>query len=92
MTEDEERWQEDAAPAESPRVTPGLVAFVAVLLLPVVIGLGIVVGASAVAGEVYAARQQAVERQSSTGGFNVEAPAGEVAGWKRTLVGICPVH
>lgn len=71
------------------KVTPGFVAFVTLLFLPVIVALAIFLGAWAVAGEVHAA--QAAGSPSEQSGFNTVSED-EVAGWKRTLVGICPVH
>jgi cytochrome c biogenesis protein CcdA len=77
-------------PTEPFRVTPGFVAFISLCFLPVVLALAIYLGAWAVSSEVYAA-EAAVEEQRS--GFNtVDAANPDVAGWKRTLVSVCPLH
>jgi len=68
---------------ESIRMTGGLIAFVALMVAPMLLVTAIVVGAWAVSGEVYAA-----ERAAASG-----APgAPEVAQWKTTLVLVCPIH
>jgi hypothetical protein len=69
------------------RVTPGFIAFAGLLLMPAIVALSIFVGAALVANEVKAAEAQSV---SPTRAQDDDAQA--VAGWKRTLVGICPVH
>lgn len=71
--------QEPAVPF---RVTPGFLAFVAFACLPALIAVGVFFGAWAVAGEVEAAERNAAA------GAQVEG----VDAWKKTLVGICPVH
>jgi len=63
------------------KVTPGFLAFVGVACLPAVIALAVFFGAWMVAGDVEAAEAKAAPGQDA-----------EVAGWKTTLVGICPVH
>ena len=74
------------------KVTPGFIAFLGLLFLPVIVSLVIFLGAWAVSGEVRAAEAAADSAQpSSQSGFNT-ASEHDVAGWKRTLVGICPVH
>ena len=67
----------EAAPA--PRLTPGLVAFIGIMVAPALVAFAIVLGAWAVSDEVYAA-------ESETAGTS------EVAEWKTMLVGICPIH
>ena len=69
----------DSAATPSPRLTPGLLAFIGVMVAPARVAFAIVLGAWAVSDEVYAAESD---------------PAGtaEVAEWKTTLVGICPIH
>jgi hypothetical protein len=74
-------------PTEPFRPTPGFVAFVALLVTPMVLALLIYLGAWAVSGEVRAAEAASEQRS----GFNT-VPADDVAGWKRTLVGVCPLH
>jgi hypothetical protein len=71
------------------RVTPGFIAFVAAMLIPFVVGLVIVIGASIVADEVHAA-EAAESRFANSPVLNGESE--EVAGWKKALVGICPIH
>jgi len=64
-------------------MTGGLIAFVALMVAPAVLATAIVLGAWAVSDEVYAA-----ERAAASG-----APgAPDVAQWKTTLVGVCPIH
>lgn len=69
----------DTETTPSPRLTPGLVAFIGVMVAPALVAFAIVLGAWAVSDEVYAAESE---------------PTGtaEVAEWKTTLVGICPIH
>ena len=67
---------------EPVRLSPGLVAFVAVMVAPAVIATAIVTTAWAVSDEVYAAERVA----ASTGG------PPPVAAWKSTVVVICPIH
>jgi hypothetical protein len=67
--------------------TAGFYAFLAALLLPMLTALAVFAGAWAVSDEVYAAEER----------FQTPARAenrldGDVAGWKKTLVGVCPVH
>lgn len=64
------------------RARGGLVAFAAVLVLPAILATGIVLGASIVADEVYAAEQPVASG----------ATPAQAAEWKQTLVGICPLH
>lgn len=76
---------EGAAP---PRLTRGFVAFIGVMCLPAVAALGVFLGAWAVSGEVYAAEDARTAGASAT----MHGGEGDVAGWKQTLVGICPIH
>jgi hypothetical protein len=71
------------------RVTPGFLIFVTVLLLPAVAAVAIFLGAALVAGEVYAADAATRPVAQSATAHRVGE---DVEGWKRTLVGICPVH
>jgi hypothetical protein len=80
-------YQDEAQPF---KVTPGFVAFVAFLFLPIVAALVIYLGAWAVSSEVRAA-EAAASDASVQQGFNTVSEH-EVAGWKRTLVGVCPLH
>ena len=82
-----DREQEDIV--EPFRVTPGFIAFVGAMFVPVVVALVVVIGAWAVSGEVYAAEEQE-SRFANSSCLNCEGE--EVAGWKRSLVGICPLH
>lgn len=67
---------------EHARLTPGLVAFMGLMVAPAVIATAIVASAWTVAPEVYAA-----ERAAGSGGV---PPS--VAEWKTTVVSICPIH
>jgi len=75
-------------PTEPFRVTPGFLAFAGLCFTPVVLALLIYLGAWAVSAEVNAAEAAAVERA----GFNTQPADPDVAAWKRTLVGVCPLH
>ena len=68
------------------QITPGFLAFIGALFLPFVLALFIYLGAWAVSDEVYAA-----EAAAEQAGFNTVAEH-EVAGWKHTLVNVCPLH
>jgi hypothetical protein len=81
----------DGVPIEAFRLTPGFIAFVGLMCLPAVAALMIFFGAWMVSSEVYAAEDASDAPASSSFGRPGETGA-EVAGWKRTLVGICPVH
>ena len=70
------------------KVTAGFVAFVAAFFLPVVVAAGVYLGAWLVADEVRAAEA----RSEQAAGFNVQRDDGSVAGWKKALVGVCPLH
>lgn len=79
----------------------GFLAFVSAMMIPAIAAMVIVIGASLFAGEVRAADAQndvgslSTSATSNADGsrFNVAATSKkEVAGWKRTLVGICPLH
>ena len=72
------------------RVTAGFIAFVGAMLIPVVIGIAVFIGAWAVAGEVYAAEAAQESRFATSPSLNGEGE--DVAGWKRSLVGLCPLH
>jgi hypothetical protein len=76
-------------PLQPFRVTPGFVAFAALLLLPLIAAVAIYLGASIYAGEVHAA--EAAANDPSASGFNTVSEK-EVAGWKKTLVSVCPIH
>ena len=71
------------------RVSPGFIAFVVAMCAPVIIAIFIVIGASIVAGEVYAA-EASQSRFGNSPCLNCEAE--DVAAWKKSLVGICPLH
>jgi hypothetical protein len=72
------------------RVSPGFIAFLSAMILPAVAALAIFFGAWMVSGEVYAAEQPAGDGSLTAADFSRDG--GEVAGWKRTLVGVCPLH
>jgi hypothetical protein len=78
--------------AEEFRVTPGFIAFLAMLFLPILAGIVIYVGAWAVADDVYAADASTAGASQPTAPAANTTPNGDVAGWKRTLVGVCPLH
>ena len=77
------------------RVTPGFIAFIGVMFVPVVLALFIYLGAWMVSDEVYAA-EAAQARQDET--HYTVPPSGrldddtDVAGWKKTIVVVCPLH
>jgi hypothetical protein len=71
------------------RVTPGFIAFLGLLFLPMIVALLVFLGAWAYAGEVNAAEARAGETTAQ--GFNTVSDH-EVAGWKKTLVRACPIH
>lgn len=72
------------APGREPvRVTRGLIAFATLMVLPAVFAFAVILGASLVADEVYAA-----ELPPGAEGATTQP----VAEWKITLVGICPIH
>jgi hypothetical protein len=83
-------WEPEQEDIVEPfRVTPGFIAFLVAMFLPVIIALGIVIGAAAVSGEVYAAEARE-SRFANSNCLNCEGA--EVEGWKKSLVGICPLH
>jgi hypothetical protein len=79
-------YQDEAV--EPFKVTPGFIAFVGLIFLPMLIALFIFLGAWAVSGEVRAAEARA---NDPSAGFNTISQH-EVAGWKKTLVSVCPIH
>ncbi len=66
---------------ESFHVTSGMLAFTALMFLPAVLAFAVLISAWVVSDEVYAA-----ERAAAAG-----SPT-EIATWKTTVVGICPIH
>jgi hypothetical protein len=73
------------------RVTPGFIAFVAAMFIPVLIAAVVFIGASIVSNEVHAAEASAQEsRFANSSCLNCEGD--HVAGWKKSLVGLCPLH
>lgn len=79
-------YQDEAV--EPFKVTPAFFAFVGLIFLPMMVALFIFAGAWAVSGEVRAAEARANDPST---GFNTVS-TDEVAGWKKTLVRVCPVH
>ena len=83
--------------AEPFRVTPGFIAFLGMLILPVILAVGIYAAAAVVADDVYAADASAA-RNYLPPNTDIDtrprplAETKDVAGWKRTLVGVCPLH
>ena len=71
------------------RVTPGFIAFVAAMFVPVVIALVVVIAAWVVSDEVYAAEASGSRFDNSS---CLNCGDEDVAGWKKSLVGICPLH
>ena len=61
-----------------PKLTWGIMAFAAMLFVPFVTAIVIYIGAFAVSGDVYAAEES--------------GQGGDVAEWKHSLIGICPLH
>ena len=76
-------------PVEPFKVSPGFILFVGMVFTPMLIALAVFLGAWAYAGEVRAA--EAAANDPSAQGFNT-ASEHDVAGWKKTLVGVCPIH
>ncbi|HLF76452.1 MAG TPA: hypothetical protein VJB57_03090 [Dehalococcoidia bacterium] len=70
----------------------GFYAFLVAVFLPVIAAVFIYLGAWAVSAEVNAAEAASLpsERQTVSNSLNDEEA--KVAGWKKTLVGVCPVH
>mgnify|MGYP005808953241 CR=1 FL=1 len=79
------RPPENTEAAQPVEFTRGFIAFIGAMVVPAVLALAIFLGAWAVSGEVYAAEAAA----EGTGAAEDNA---EVAGWKQSLVGICPIH
>ena len=67
------------------KVTPGFIAFVAAMCLPLLAAVVIYIGAAVVAGDVR-------EAESVAGSSFDGRDTAEVEDWKQTLVGICPLH
>jgi hypothetical protein len=72
------------------KVTPGFIAFLIALFLPVILALAVYVGAWAVSSEVHAA--EAAGQGARDGATLTSQENDQVAAWKKSLVGICPVH
>jgi hypothetical protein len=88
-------WDFEDETAEPFRVTPGFIAFVGVLFVPVVVAVLIYVAAWMVSDEVYAA--EAAQAKADDTHYTVPPngrPDGDtdVAGWKKTIVVVCPLH
>ena len=81
-------WETGEEPDGPFRVTPGFLAFLGAMILPVLAGFVIFFGAWLVSADVYAAEESERITAASFG----EAREDEVAGWKKALVGICPLH
>lgn len=78
--------EQHTARSEAPRpvrLSGGLIAFRAFMVLPALVAFAVVLGAWAVSDEVYAA-----QRETPAGASNTPT----VAAWKTTLVLICPIH
>ena len=89
---DQRPFDADGLPIEPFKVTPGFLAFVGLMCLPALTALMIFFGAWMVSSEVYAA-EDAVDQPASSFGQPVEPGSGkQVEGWKRALVGVCPLH
>ena len=75
------------------RVTPGFIGFIGLLLMPALAAVAIYLGAWVVADDVYAAERAAAAPSAQESSFAVVTQDGkQVAGWKKTLLGICPAH
>lgn len=83
-------WDLEEEPTEPFRVTPGFIAFVSAFIVPIVVFAVLYMGAWAVSGEVYAADAAATAPES--GVTTAAASDEDVAGWKRGLVFVCPLH
>ena len=81
----------DGVPIEPFHAGPGFIAFVGLMCLPAVAALAIFFGAWMVADEVYAA-ENAEQQPAASFGRPGESRAQAVEGWKRALVGVCPLH
>ena len=85
--------ESDEVLAEPIRVTPGFIAFLGLIFIPAIAAFAIFLGAWLVSGEVYAAEaaaEQSTVRSSAS--FGAAPHQAEVEGWKRALVGVCPLH
>jgi hypothetical protein len=83
-------WDEDQEEIVEPfRVTPGFIAFVVAMFTPVIIAVVVVIGAWVVSDEVRAA-EASQSRFGDSACLNCDDT--DVAGWKKSLVGICPLH
>lgn len=81
----EDRWQAFEAEVNRDASSPGFYVFLGLLCLPALVAFAIFLGAWLVSGEVSAA-EAASERSGTV------SEAQDVAGWKKALVGVCPVH
>ena len=69
------------------KVTPGFIVFLTALFLPMILALAVYLGAWAVSSEVHSAEASSQSLRNGAAQQDVQ-----VAGWKKSLVGICPVH
>ena len=76
------------------RVNAGFIAFLSMLALPVVLAVVVYAGAALVASDVYAADDAAAAQKvlPQGSGPSFQSEGKDVAGWKRTLIGVCPLH
>ena len=82
----------DLDPVGPFRVTPGFLVFVSAMVLPAIAATLIVLGAWFVSDEVYAAEAAANGSRSGLTAADFSDDRTEVAGWKKALVGVCPIH
>jgi hypothetical protein len=68
------------------RVTPGFIAFVAAMCLPLLVAIAVYTGAAIVYSDVREAEASAAQQ----GG--VQTNVKHVDGWKKSLVDVCPLH
>ena len=72
--------------------TSGFRFFVGLMALPAFVSLVIFIGAALVAPEVHAADARNADTGFVAASTLKASRNGDVASWKRTLVGICPLH
>ena len=68
----------------------GYAVFLGALFLPVILAVFIYLGAWAVSGDVHSAEAAGKDQQTVSNSLNGQQA--HVAGWKKTLVGVCPAH
>jgi hypothetical protein len=73
------------------KLTPGFIVFLTALFLPMILALAVYLGAWAVSSEVHSAEAASQGLRGSSAQTASQQDA-QVAGWKKSLVGICPVH